>query len=443
MATLIPPLQRHAVSPHIGDILGDALLTDEHLGHAAGDPGSQPEACSGDERQAPCDDRKAEVAPTQQQSAGDDPRQPDGVDKGIGDAGSGAELPCGHRFHDALHFAEMNATDVTICVVKRLPAIRERTEELERASLSTWAALAAETKGRDVQEEPDPLRTSYQVDRDRLLACGAFQRLKHKSHLLLGDGHRRVRASHALEVGKVARTLGRGLRLNEDLIEAMALGHDLGNTAFGTVGEQALAMATGETFRHAEQSLRVVEHLENDGAGLNLTWEVRDGIVGHLLDGPAPATHEGQTLRRADRIAAATHDVPELCRVGLLDDADIPREVTATLGTTYEEWQATLIRDVITESIDEPELRGSTRVDHALEVLLETGRSCLARTTSVAQERNRAMHCLSSIAVYWLQHADTLPATATDPVQRVVDAVSSLTDREALDEFHHMFLPSS
>ena len=215
--------------------------------------------------------------------------------------------------------------------MKRLPAVRERTEDLERASLSTWATLAAESKGRDTYEEPDALRTAFQSDRDRILHSAAFRRLKHKSHLLLGEGHRRTRATHALEVAQVARTLGRGLRLNEDLIEAIALGCDLGNTAFGDAGEEALSMFTSGPFRHEEQSLRVVERLENAGAGLNLTWEVRDGILNHRPDASPPATVEAQAVRVAVAITTATHDVRDACKSGVLAAQDIPDSVTATL----------------------------------------------------------------------------------------------------------------
>lgn len=321
--------------------------------------------------------------------------------------------------------------------------MRERTEEIERASLSTWGTLAAESKGRDVAEPPDPLRTAFQTDRDRILDSTAFRRLKHKSHLLLGDGHRRMRATHALEVGQIARTLGRGLRLNEDLIEAIALGHDVGSTAFAGAGEEVLRSLTDGGFRHEEQSLRVVEQLEADGRGLNLTWEVRDGIVHHCDTAAAPATLEGQAVRMADRLAAATHDLREAARVGIVAADDLPAAVTATLGNSFEERLSTLIRDVITESVDHPELRMSARVESALADLVNLFRDAVAASPKIAAERNRAVHCLGSLAIYLQQHVETLPETSEDPTVRICDAVAALTDGQALSEFQRLLLPGS
>ena len=323
--------------------------------------------------------------------------------------------------------------------VKRLPAVRERTEELERASLSTWATLAVETKGRDNHEDPDPVRTAFQCDRDRIVHSAAFRRLKHKTYLPLGDGHRRMRATHALEVAQVARTIGRGLRLNEDLVEAIALGHDVGNTGFGDAGEVALSAFTPVPFRHEEQSLRVVERLENDGAGLNLTWEVRDGILNHRVDSPSAGTLEGQTVRIADSIVRGTYDLRDACRYGLVEK--LPDEVTATLGESTDARLATLIHDVVAESADQPELRMSPRVEEAHRTLSGVLTRALAASPEIAAEHNRAVHCLSSLAVYYLQHPQSSPPTADDPVTRMCDVVSSLTDSEALARFGQFFLP--
>ena len=325
--------------------------------------------------------------------------------------------------------------------MKRLPAVRERTEDLERASLSTWATLSAETKGRDVAEEPDLLRTSFQTDRDRILHSSAFRRLKHKSHLLLGEGHRRTRGTHALEVAQVARTIGRSLRLNEDLIEAIALGHNLGSTAFGEAGDEGLSLVTPEPFRAEEQSLRVVERLENDGAGLNLTWEVRDGILNHRSDMPPPATLEGQAVRIADRIVAATCDLRDACRVGLLAPTAVPADVTACLGDSDEERQAALVRDVVTQSMDEPELAMSPRVEQAHRRLLDLLRDALGASVEVIGERNRAVHCVSSLAVYLLQQPPA--AATTDAVTAMCDTVAGLTDSQALEEYRRRFLPGT
>jgi dGTPase len=324
--------------------------------------------------------------------------------------------------------------------VKRLPAVRERTEEIERASLSTWATLAIETKGRDNHEDPDPMRTAFQCDRDRIVHSAAFRRLKHKTYLPLGQGHRRMRATHALEVAEVARTIGRGLRLNEDLVEAIALGHDVGSTAFGEAGEQALSTFTPVPFRHEEQSLRVVERLENGGAGLNLTWEVRDGILNHRLDSPSAGTLEGQTVRIADSIVRVTYDLRDACKYGLV--GELPDEITAALGGTTEARLSTLIHDVVAESADQPELRMSPRVEEAHRKLAAILADGLAASAEVAAEQSRAVHCLSSLAVYYLQHPQLAPSTAQEPVTRMCDAVASLTDSEALARFGEFFLPS-
>lgn len=339
-------------------------------------------------------------------------------------------------------FRALNDTDVTIVIVNRLPAVRERTEELERASLSSWATLAVETKGRDTYEDPDPLRTAFQCDRDRIMHSSAFRRLKHKTHLSLGGGHRRMRSTHALEVGQIARTIGRGLRLNEDLIEAIALGHDLGSTAFGDAGEQALSTFTPVPFRHEVQSLRVVEQLENAGAGLNLTWEVRDGIVNHRADGPTAGTLEGQTVRVAAAIAAVTYDLRDACRYGLLHEQTLPDDITAVLGTNHELRLSTMIQDVVTQSADQPELRLSPRIEeahHRLQALLQ---SALEASTDIDAERSRAVHCLSSIAVFFLQNPQMTPDTAQDAVTRMCDEVSSYSDSQALAKFAELFLPS-
>lgn len=326
--------------------------------------------------------------------------------------------------------------------MKHLPVVRERTEELERASLSTWATLAVESKGRDVYEEPDPLRTAFQQDRDRIIQSAAFRRLKHKTHLLLGQGHRRMRMTHALEVAQIARTVGRGLRLNEDLIEAVALGHDVGNTAFGVAGEEALSAVSPVSFLHEEQSLRVVERLEDDGRGLNLTWEVRDGILNHRPDKTAPATLEGQAVRWADRIAAATLDLQEICAVGLCSDDDIPATLRTSVGESHEARLTVLITDLIATSTDQPELTMSPRLEEGMDSLIALSAQALATSPDVAAERNRAMHCLSSLAVFWFQHADELPAEV-DTAAAVWDTVSAYTDGQAREEFTRRFLPST
>jgi dGTPase len=214
-----------------------------------------------------------------------------------------------------------------------MPTPREITEEIERTTLSERATFASSSKGRERFEDPDRLRTCFQQDRDRIVHSKAFRRLKQKTQVFLapeGD-HYRVRLTHTLEVTQIARTVARALRLNEDLTEAIGLGHDLGHTPFGHLGERALEPFLGRAFRHSEQSLRIVDYLERDGQGLNLSWEVRDGIVNHTWAMPSPATLESQVVRFADRIAYVNHDVDDAIRAGVLEHDQLPSEVIATL----------------------------------------------------------------------------------------------------------------
>src|SRR5256714_2415674 len=226
---------------------------------------------------------------------------------------------------------------------------RERIEQVERDTLSERATLSSATKGREREEEPHALRTAFQRDRDRIVHAKSFRRLKHKTQVFIapeGD-HYRVRLTHTLEVAQIARTAARALRLNEDLTEAVALGHDLGHTPFGHLGEEALSPFLARPFRHNEQSLRVVDHLEDDGAGLNLTWEVRDGIVNHTWSMPMPSTLEAQVVRFADRIAYVNHDVDDALRADIVRADELPREALRVLGNTHAERIDTLVGDLV------------------------------------------------------------------------------------------------
>lgn len=330
--------------------------------------------------------------------------------------------------------------------MKRLDAIRERTEELERASLSTWATLASETKGRDRYEEADRLRTTFQVDRDRILHARAFRRLKDKTQafIALEGEHYRVRLTHTLEVSQVAGTIARALRLNEDLVEAIALGHDLGHTPFGHAGEEALSTFTEAPFHHSEQSLRVVERLERAGAGLNLTWEVRDGILHHASSLPEPATPEGQVVRQADEIASLNHDLDDALRAGIVTPADVPADVTGMLGSTHSRRIATMVEDVVATSLDQPEVRMSRMVQEACLRFREFLSARVYRRPAATAERDRAVHTLRSVVVFFLENPGALPeAGRTDDAleTRVLDFVAGMTDREALATFARVFLP--
>lgn len=330
--------------------------------------------------------------------------------------------------------------------MKRLDAVRERTEEIERASLSTWATLASETKGRDRYEEADRLRTTFQVDRDRIVHAKAFRRLKGKTQAFIAseDEHYRVRLIHTLEVSQVAATLARALRLNEDLVEAIALGRDLGHTPFGDAGEEALSIFTESPFHHSEQSLRVVERLERGGNGLNLTWEVRDGILNHSRSLPDPATLEGQVVRQADQIASLNHDLEEALRIGILAPQEVPAAVTGVLGATHHQRIATMVEDVVATSLDQPEVRMSRVVHEAHLRLREFLSARVYRRPAAIAERDRAVHTLRSLVVFFLENPRALPETGRteDPLQtRVLDYVADMTDRDALATFARVFLP--
>lgn len=330
--------------------------------------------------------------------------------------------------------------------MRRFDAVRERTEDLERASLSTWATLASESKGRDRYEDADRLRTAFQVDRDRIVHSKAFRRLKDKTQVFIapeGD-HYRVRLTHTLEVSQIARTIARGLRLNEDLVEAIALGHDLGHTPFGHAGEEALSAFTEDPFRHNEQSLRVVERLERGARGLNLTWEVRDGIVNHPWSMPQPDTPEGQVVRLADRIAYLNHDLDDAFRAGILSPRDVPAEVSSVLGRTHSERITTMVTDVVETSLDQPDVRMTPAVEQAQQRLREFLFERVYLRPEGAAERDRAVHTLRSLAVFYLESPGDLPPEhgGDEPLEtRVVDFIAGMTDRYALRTFARLFLP--
>ena len=325
--------------------------------------------------------------------------------------------------------------------------VRARTEELERATLSERATLVAESKGRDRAEGPDALRTDFQQDRDRIVHSKAFRRLKHKTQVFIapeGD-HYRVRLTHTLEVAQIARTAARALRLNEDLTEAIALGHDLGHTPFGHLGEEALSPFLGRQFRHNEQSLRIVEHLEREGRGLNLTWEVRDGIVNHTWSMPLPATLEGQVARFADRVAYVNHDIDDAIRAGIIGPRDLPEQATDTLGRTHSERIETLVTDLVTQSEDRPEIGLSDTILRALDVLRDFLFERVYLREEAHAEQRKAVELVRSLFAYYLDHPDAVPAeyraTPGDAPTHVADYIAGMTDRYALRTYEQLFLP--
>jgi dGTPase len=304
-----------------------------------------------------------------------------------------------------------------------------------------------ETKGREREEEPDQLRTAFQQDCERILSCRAFRRLRGKTHSLLapeGDGPR-VRLIHTLDVSQTARTISRALRLNEDLAEAIALGHDLGGTPFADAGEEAFSSFTEQPFRHNEQSLRVVEQVEDGGCGLNLTWEVRDGILSHAPHASFPATLEGQVVRIATRIVSVTDDLDDALRTGICVPSDLPDDVSRVLGTTHSARVARLIIDVVASSMDAPEIKMSRRVTPVLASLTAFVAERVHERGAEQPEHARRIHCLRSLVVFYLGNPDRLPAAhrGDDPLLvRTLDFVSGLGDAEALRLFQRLLLPA-
>ena len=328
--------------------------------------------------------------------------------------------------------------------------IRERPEANERLILSPFAALAAESRGREKAVPPCEIRTDFQRDRDRVIHCKAFRRLKFKTQVFLspeGD-HYRTRLTHTLEVAQVARTIARGLRLNEDLTEAIALGHDLGHTPFGHIGERTLNDLLPGGFRHNEQSLRVVEQLENSGAGLNLTWEVRDGILNHSGAG-FPATLEGECVRRADRIAYLNHDLDDALRAGVLKDFELPADCLRILGRTHGQRIDTMIRDIVFHSENLPHLAMSAQVESAMNGLREFMFEKVYRDGWRDPEEHRCDYILRAMFSYFCDHPGEMPEeyimiTYRDGLERgVTDFLSGMTDRYATRKFRELFVPSS
>ena len=324
---------------------------------------------------------------------------------------------------------------------------RERTEEIERQTLAPYATLAAESKGRERDEEHDALRTCFQRDRDRIVHSKSFRRLKHKTQVFLapeGD-HYRVRLTHTLEVSQIARTAARALRLNEDLAEAISLGHDLGHTPFGHLGEQALTPFLGRPFRHNEQSLRVVDYLEDDGRGLNLTWEVRDGIVNHTWSMPAPGTLEAQVVRFADRIAYINHDVDDAVRAGVIEPAELPDDALGVLGRTHADRVKTLVTDLVDRSENSPEIRMSDEAFRALETLRDFLFERVYLRDEARSEQDKAIALVRSLFAHYLDHPDQVPEeyhrAPGDLPTRVADYIAGMTDRYALRVYEQLFLP--
>lgn len=316
--------------------------------------------------------------------------------------------------------------------------IREETERIETETLASWATLSGNSKGRQREEEEDPLRTAFQRDRDRIVHSKSFRRLKHKTQVFMapiGD-HYTVRLTHTLEVAQVARTIARALRLNEDLAEAIALGHDLGHTPFGHVGEGVLSRMLHRKFKHAEQSLRAVDVIENGGKGLNLTFEVRDGILGHSWAQPPPATPEAFIVRFADRIAYLNHDLADAVRADILSDKDVPRDVSSVIGTDHRGRINALVMAVVESSQGGPEVTMLPEVLHAMDLLRKFMFERVYLGDVALSDRQRAEQILSELFAHFESSPDALPLEYQrlpgDPSTRAADYVAGMTDGYAV-----------
>ena len=330
--------------------------------------------------------------------------------------------------------------------------IREEQEKREHLIFSPYASFSDESRGRDRDEEPCPMRTIYQRDRDRIIHCKTFRRLKHKTQVFLapeGD-HYRTRLTHTLEVAQIARSIARALNLNEDLTEAIALGHDLGHTPFGHAGERTLNSLCPMGFAHYKQSIRVVEFLEKDGQGLNLTWEVRDGILNHRTSGN-PSTLEGKAVRLSDKIAYINHDIDDGIRAGILKESDIPSEYTDVLGNSTKERLNTMISDIIMNSIGKNDLVMSEPVRKAMTELRKFMFESLYLNPTAKSEEAKADKLITELYRYYVANTDKLPDTykrfITEfderPEEFVCDYIAGMSDQYSISKFQEIFVPKA
>ena len=329
--------------------------------------------------------------------------------------------------------------------------VRQRTEEIEHLTFAPWATFSDASRGRAVPEPQDPLRPVFQRDRDRVLHCKAFRRLKQKTQVFLspeGDLYR-TRLTHTLEVSQIARTIARALRLNEDLTEAIALGHDLGHTPFGHSGEAALNAVHPGGFRHAEQSVRVVQVLEKEGQGLNLTWEVRDGILNHRTAGK-PSTLEGQVVRLCDKIAYIHHDMDDAIRAGILSEDDIPITIRVVLGDTCRERLNTLIHDIVEQSRGTEYVRQSAEIAEGMRMLRELMFANVYRNPEAKKEEEKAKKMLIFLYTYYQEHPEqmsceyrNLIGCGEDKTQVVCDYIAGMTDQYSMHKYEELFVPKA
>ena len=330
-------------------------------------------------------------------------------------------------------------------------SIRENLERMEEISLSPFATLSVNSRGRDREEPQCDIRPVFQRDRDRILHCKSFRRLKHKTQVFLspkGD-HYRTRLTHTLEVSQNARTIAKALRLNEDLVEAIALGHDLGHTPFGHAGERILNELCDEGYRHNEQSVRIVEKLEKDGKGLNLTWEVRDGILTHQTS-MMPHTLEGKIVRLSDKIAYINHDIDDAIRAKVMSEEDIPLEIRKVLGMTTKERLNTLIHNIIMNSMGKNDIVMSEEIGGAMQDLRKFMFQKVYTNPAAKGEEAKAERLLCELYAHYMGHIEILPEqyqrmhSEGEKKERVVcDYISGMTDQYAVAKYREFFLPKA
>ncbi|NLO99379.1 MAG: deoxyguanosinetriphosphate triphosphohydrolase [Clostridiaceae bacterium] len=328
--------------------------------------------------------------------------------------------------------------------------IREYNEDMEERLLSEYASFSRRSRGRERDEKQCDIRTVFQRDRDRIIYSKAFRRLKHKTQVFIspeGD-HYRTRLTHTLEVSQIARTIARSLRLNEDLTEAIALGHDLGHTPFGHAGERVLDRVSSFGFKHNEQSVRVVEVLEKDRKGLNLTWEVRDGIRCHTGK-EMPSTLEGQVVRFADKIAYINHDIEDAIRGGIITEEDLPKECTEILGKTSSLRINNMIINIINNSYNENCIRMSPDFQESSKLLRDYMFENVYVGSVAKKEESKAELMIEKLVLYFMEKPDKLPfdtqtAIETDGIERtVLDYVAGMSDRYAVKKFQEIYVPVS
>ena len=329
--------------------------------------------------------------------------------------------------------------------------IRENLEQLEVECLSPYAAHSRDSKGRLRQEEPCDIRPVYQRDRDRILHSKSFRRMKDKTQVFLapnGD-HYRTRLTHTLEVSQNARTIAKALRMNEDLVEAIALGHDLGHTPFGHAGERALNMVCPYGYCHSQQSVRIVELLEKNGAGLNLTAEVRDGILNHQTRG-MPSTLEGRIVRFSDKVAYIHHDMDDAIRAGILRESDIPGEISQVIGDTTGERLDHFIHDLVSNSYGKNEICMSEPVAQAMGKLRQFMFERVYQNKEAKSEEEKAEILVQTLYNYYRRHLELLPQDYINLIRRgepeekvVCDYIGAMTDRFAIARYEEIYIPKS